>query len=188
MGVLMDPVSRGSIDGMAGVELVRFAVRPDCRGWFGEVFRSEWVHEQFTGDMQLNLSETRAGSLRGLHFHRTQSDWWVPVSGSMRAVVADLRPGSASFLKTAVLELSADDHTCLFIPPMVAHGFLALTDARLVYAVNRFYDGADEQGVAWDDPTLAVNWGTLHPILSERDRNNPGVKDLFPGLELRNRS
>lgn len=184
----MDPVSRETVAGVSGVELVRLPVWPDGRGWFREVFRSEWVPEQFTGDIQLNLSETRAGGLRGLHFHRIQSDWWVPVSGSIRAVVADLRPGSPSFLKTAVLDLTADDPACLFVPPMVAHGFLALTDARLLYAVNRYYDGTDEQGVAWDDPALAVNWGAVQPVLSERDMKNPGVKDLFPGLQLRSRS
>lgn len=184
----MDPVSRVTVEGMPGVELVRLPVWPDARGCFREVFRSEWAQEQFTGDIQLNISETRAGGLRGLHFHRIQSDWWVPVSGSIRAVVADLRPESPAFLRTSVLELSGDEPVCLFVPPLVAHGFLALTDARLLYAVNRFYDGTDEQGVAWDDPVLAVNWGAVQPVLSERDMKNPGVKDLFPGLQLRNRS
>jgi dTDP-4-dehydrorhamnose 3,5-epimerase len=184
----MDPVSRETVDGIPGVELVRLPVWPDDRGWFREVFRSVWAPEQFKGDVQLNLSLTRAGGLRGLHFHRVQSDWWVPVSGSIRAVVADLRPESPAFLRTSVLDLSADEPLCLFVPPMVAHGFLALTDAKLLYAVNRFYDGTDEQGVAWDDPTLAVNWGTGQPVLSERDMKNPGVKELFPVVELRNRS
>lgn len=184
----MDPVSRITVEGISGVELVRLSAWPDARGWFREVFRSEWVPGQFTGDIQLNLSETRTGGLRGLHFHRLQSDWWIPVSGSVRAVVADLRPGSPSFLRTAALNLSADEPVCLFIPPLVAHGFRALTDTRLLYAVNRFYDGTDEQGVAWDDPVLAADWGDGHPVLSERDMKNPGVRDLFPGLKLRNRS
>lgn len=184
----MGSVSRVGLDGIPGVELVRPAVWPDERGWFREVFRSEWVPGCFTDEFQLNLSETRAGALRGLHFHRTQADWWVPVSGSIRAAVADLREGSPGFLRTAVLELSAHEPVCLFIPPGVAHGFLALTDARLLYAVNRFYNGTDEQGVAWDDPDLGIRWGTADPVLSRRDMENPKVEELFPGAPLRNRS
>ena len=183
----MKPVSRETVNGIHGVELVRMAVWPDERGWFREVFRSEWVPGKFSADFQLNLSETRAGGLRGLHFHRLQSDWWVPVAGRIRAVIADLRPESPSFLAKAELDLSADEPVCLFVPPHVAHGFLALTDTRLLYAVNRLYDGSDEQGVAWNDPDLSIDWGTANPILSGRDMNNPSVADIFPGNDLRNR-
>jgi dTDP-4-dehydrorhamnose 3,5-epimerase len=61
----------------------------------------------------------------------------------------------------------------------VAHGFYAVTDVTLTYLVDNYYDGADEFGVAWDDPTLAVPWGTVDPILSGRDRNNPRLGDIL---------
>ncbi len=174
----MEPVSRETVGGITGVELVRLSRWPDERGWFREVFRTEWVAEQFDHQVQLNLSFTRTGGLRGLHFHRKQWDWWIPVHGRIVAAVADLRPGSATFLGKAELELNSEEPACLLIPPLVAHGFQALSDAKLLYAVNRFYDGTDEQGVAWDDPTLAVRWPLSDPILSDRDRNNPRVSEI----------
>ena len=61
----------------------------------------------------------------------------------------------------------------LYIPPGVAHGFLALTDVDLIYWVTHYYDASDEYGVAWDDPLLAAPWAAHDPILSERDKNNP---------------
>ncbi len=63
-------------------------------------------------------------------------------------------------------------------PAGVAHGFLALSDMTLIYAVDRYYDGTDEQGVAWNDHTLAIPWESASPIISERDRRNPDVEQL----------
>jgi dTDP-4-dehydrorhamnose 3,5-epimerase len=60
----------------------------------------------------------------------------------------------------------------------VAHGFLTLTDATLTYLVDNYYDGADEHGVAWNDPTLQLDWGVSEPILSGRDEQNPFLKDI----------
>ena len=74
--------------------------------------------------------------------------------------------------------VSADDSVSVLIPPGVAHGFLALEDAGLMYAVDRYYDGSDEQGVTWNDPDLSIPWKTGEPILSERDRSNPTVAAL----------
>lgn len=185
----MRPVITETLGGIPGVEVVRLPEWSDGRGWFREVFRTEWVPGAFSGEVQINLSHTREGALRGLHFHRVQWDWWIPVSGRIRAAVADLRDDSPSFLRTAMLELDGDENTCLLIPPRVAHGFLALADTRLIYAVSRYYDGSDEQGVAWDDPVLSIQWGACRPpVLSERDRANQSVEDLFPGVDLRNRS
>lgn len=187
MGVFMNTVSGTVLGGIPGVEVFRLPAWNDERGWFREVFRSTWVPVDFSR-VQLNLSLTRAGALRGLHFHREQWDWWIPAAGSLLAAVADLREDSPAFLRTAVTEMHADQGHCLLLPPGVAHGFLALSEVRLLYAVNRFYDGSDEQGVAWDDPVLGIPWGCPRPVLSERDRNNPPVADLFPGRELRSRS
>ena len=61
----------------------------------------------------------------------------------------------------------------LYIPPGVAHGFAALTDVTLVYLLDRYFDGSDEYGVAWDDPEIAADWGIMNPVLSARDRANP---------------
>lgn len=151
----------------------------DDRGIFSEVFRSEWAPEcNYGEEIQLNLSRSVKGALRGLHYHRIQYDWWIPVLGTVQAVLTDLRKDSPTFLKTQVFEISAENSLCVLIPPGVAHGFLALADAAILYAVDRYYDGSDEQGVAWNDDTIAVSWKVSNPILSQRDRNNPTLKEL----------
>ena len=66
----------------------------------------------------------------------------------------------------------------VYIPSGVAHGFVALTPATLTYLVDNHYDGADELGVAWNDPDLAVAWGVSEPILSARDQQNPRWKEI----------
>ncbi len=162
-----------------GVEFRQCKTFPDSRGSFTEVFRSEWPQGVHYGDrIQLNLSRSVKGSMRGLHFHRRQSDWWIPVAGTLQIALADLRIGSPTFLKTQLITLNSSDSICILIPPGVAHGFLVLDDVSLIYAVNRYYDGSDEQGVAWNDPDLNIAWEEPDPVRSDRDRSNPTVKDL----------
>lgn len=168
-----------------GVSLKQVTVHNDERGSFSEVFRSEWVPgRNYGNEIQLNLSRSRKGALRGLHYHKKQSDWWIPVHGRFQAVLADLRETSRTFGNTMVFNLSSDDSVCVLIPPGVAHGFLALTDASLLYAVDCYYDGSDEQGVAWNDPELAIQWVLENPIVSTRDINNPTVEELKKGKLL----
>ena len=168
-----------------GVEFRQCKTFPDNRGSFTEVFRSEWPKGvSYNREIQLNLSRSVSGSMRGLHFHHKQSDWWILVSGTLQIALADLRTGSPTFLTTQVFRLSSSDSMSILVPPGVAHGFLAIEDVSLVYAVNRYYDGADEQGVAWDDPDLNIKWMELDPIRSDRDRTNPTVQDLIRGSLL----
>ena len=71
----------------------------------------------------------------------------------------------------------------MFIPPGVAHGFAALTDMTITYLVDSYYNGADELGVAWDDPAINADWGVSEPVLSARDQKNPGRADLDPQFQ-----
>ena len=69
----------------------------------------------------------------------------------------------------------------MFIPPGVAHGFYSVTDLTLIYVVDNYYDGADELGVAWNDPSLGLDWGLAHgvePVLSERDATNLPLQQI----------
>jgi dTDP-4-dehydrorhamnose 3,5-epimerase len=76
----------------------------------------------------------------------------------------------------ATVDLTADEPRVLYIPPGIAHGFLAITDLDLIYWVSNYYDSTDEHGVAWDDPTISAPWRNLEPSLSERDRSNPKLE------------
>jgi dTDP-4-dehydrorhamnose 3,5-epimerase len=156
----------------------RTCVLRDNRGEFTEVFRSELFAGAFSDQVQVNCTHSRRGVIRGLHFHRFQTDIWFTVSGKMRAVLVDLRPDSPTYRRTEVFDIGVDDPVELLIPPGIAHGYLALSDLSLLYVTNRYYDGSDEYGLAWNDPDLAIDWGTGVPILSERDRSNPCISDM----------
>jgi dTDP-4-dehydrorhamnose 3,5-epimerase len=171
-------VEEGPIDGVVVVWPRSFA---DPRGRFVESWRREWVpggREM----VQANRSDKVAGSLVGLHYHLHQADYWYVVSGRARSVLHDLRAGSPTEGVTMAVE-QGDGHDCgLYIPPGVAHGFAAHTDLTMTYLVDRYYDPADELGVAWDDPALAIDWGVADPVLSGRDRSNPRRADIPPTL------
>jgi dTDP-4-dehydrorhamnose 3,5-epimerase len=128
----------------------------------------------------MNRSDSRAGVLRGLHYHFQQIDYWLVAAGRIRVGLADLRLSSPTFKQTEVIDLDPSSGG-LYIPVGVAHGFLALTDVTLMYVVDNYYDGADELGLIWNDPDIVVDWGAnLTPILSNRDLANPRFGDIPP--------
>ena len=166
-----------------GVFTMPIRVFADERGRFMETFRREWFPWINWDKMQGNRSDSKAHVLRGLHYHQNQIDYWYVTSGVVRAAMVDLRPSSPTYRAVETLEIGDDHNIGLFIPVGVAHGFVALTDATLTYIVNNYYDGADEYGVAWNDPDLAVPWGVDNPLISGRDAGNPYLKDI-PAADL----
>ena len=164
-----------------GVITAEFQVLEDERGRFSETFRSEWFPQRDWQQVQCNRSESRAGSLRGLHYHHLQVDYWQCVRGHMRVGLFDLRKSSPTRGVGIALDMEGDRPLGLYIPSGVAHGFLALTDVTLLYVVDRYYEGGgDEFGVAWDDPEIGLDWGARVEdlIISKRDRENSRVRDL----------
>ena len=158
----------------------------DERGSFREVWRRSRLPEPF---VQVNLSTSAAGVLRGLHLHRRQVDHWVVATGRAFVALVDARPlldGSGADPILDTRELLADGSVT--IPAGVAHGFLALEPLALLYLVSNEYDGSDEHGFAWDDPAVAVPWPLVpgtpdgRPILSDRDQSNPSLADLVGRL------
>lgn len=146
----------------------------DVRGSFTEVFRPAWLPAGFQV-AQANLSRSRLGVIRGMHYHRRQADLWCFVAGRAFVALADLRgaagPAPAG---TATIEVDAAERLrAILIPPGVAHGFAALTDASLLYLVDRAFDGADEFGFSWKDPALGIDWPVADPVVSERDAEAP---------------
>ena len=163
-----DPASW--IDQVAVVPIRRFS---DPRGSFAKTYRAAWLPAGAPAMVQSNISRSKAGVLRGPHFHRRQADYWTVVEGRAFVAVFDLRRGSPTEGKRQTLGLDAAEPQGLYIPPGVAHGFYAETDLTLQYMVDAYYDGSDEFGIAWDDPDLAIPWPGSDPILSDRDRANP---------------
>ena len=168
------------IDGVYTMPIRAFA---DERGRFMETFRREWFPWINWDKMQSNRSESKANVLRGLHYHFWQIDYWYVVNGDIRVGMVDLRPSSPTYMTVETLEIGEHNNVGVFIPVGVAHGFLALTDATLTYLVNNYYSGADERGVAWNDPTINIPWGIENPLISDRDKQNRLLKDI-PADEL----
>jgi dTDP-4-dehydrorhamnose 3,5-epimerase len=160
-----------------GVALTRLELHTDDRGSVFEAFRASTLPGQRVA--QANVSSSATGVLRGLHFHREQSDYWVPLEG--RAVVGlyDLRVGSPTSGRSAAIAMDATEPHGLFIPSGVAHGFAARTTWRMLYFVDAEFTGDDEFGVAWNDPELGIDWGVDKPLLSERDRSNPSLAEVL---------
>ena len=165
---------------IAGVRLLRLAPHADDRGSLVEAYRRAWLPTQAREAVQANLSISRPGVLRGLHWHREQADYWSVVSGTAFVALVDLREGSPTRLATVQRRIdAARERIGLWIPPGVAHGFHAETEVHLLYLVDAYFSGDDEWGLAWDDPAHGVNWPSTSPVLSERDRANPSLDEVL---------
>jgi dTDP-4-dehydrorhamnose 3,5-epimerase len=149
------------IDGLQRLPLRRFE---DARGWFAEVRRESALPRQ---TRQTNLSFSRRGVIRGLHYHeRGQDDLFACIQGTARVVVLDRASGEAY-----TEDIGDENPVALYIPGRHAHGFEALTDLLFLYHVTEEYDPADpdEHEIPWNDPRVADLWQTKSPILSARD-------------------
>lgn len=158
-----------------GVEITTLEPVADDRGAFNEIVRAGGAGVDL---LQASHSRSKAGVLRGLHYHRVQTDLWYLARGRARIALADLRAGSEG-LVTMTWVADADHPTTILIPPGVAHGYLALTDIEMLYLTDKEWDPGDEFGIAWDDPTIGIDWeidpDRSKPLLSDRDRDNPRV-------------
>jgi dTDP-4-dehydrorhamnose 3,5-epimerase len=149
------------IEGLRRLPLERHA---DERGWFAELARASGLPKSIR---QANLSRSRQGVIRGLHYHeRGQDDLFVCLAGMVRVVVLDRTSG-----ETFSEDIGDDNPVAIYVPGNHAHGFEALTDALFAYLVTEEYDPSDpdEHGVPWDDPRVKHLWSVGQPILSARD-------------------
>jgi len=149
------------IEGLRRLPLTRFE---DERGWFSELARASGLPKPIR---QVNLSYSRSGVIRGLHYHeRGQDDVFVCLRGTVRVVVLDRTTGDA-FSE----DIGDRNPVAIYVPGIHAHGYEALTDALFAYLVTEEYDPADpdEHGLSWSDPRVRHLWSTEAPILSARD-------------------
>jgi len=162
---------------IAGVHVVPLRSFADDRGYFFESFRKSWVpgaREMVQG----NVSVSKKGVLRGLHYHLKQADFWVVPQGLARAGLYDMRASSPTRGRSETIELGQGNAFGLYIPPGVAHGFCAHTDIMMTYLVDEYYDNTDERGIRWNDPALGIDWGMTEVIVSDRDRQNPPLAEI----------
>jgi dTDP-4-dehydrorhamnose 3,5-epimerase len=159
----------------------------DARGFFSETYnRSEW--QKIGLDLifvQDNHScSSSVGTLRGLHFQLPPfaQDKLVRVTrGRILDVVVDVRRSSPTFGQHVAIELSAENWLQLFVPVGFAHGFVTLEpETEVLYKVTAAFSSEHDRGLAFDDPDLAIEWPSLPegPVLSEKDRHWPRLKDL----------
>jgi dTDP-4-dehydrorhamnose 3,5-epimerase len=168
---------------LPGVILVEPRVFGDSRGYFFESFHAARYAEAGIPNhfVQDNLSRSVKGTLRGLHFQdpHPQGKLVYCVRGAVFDVAVDIRQGSATFGAWFGAELSEENHRQMWVPPGFAHGFCVLSEsADFFYKCTDLYHPEHDRGVAWDDPDIGVKWPMESPILSEKDRRLPRLRDL----------
>jgi len=173
-----------------GVLILEPKVFGDARGYFME----SWNQRDFEAAVgpvrfvQDNESKSRYGVLRGLHFQKgrfAQSKLVRVVSGRVLDVAVDIRRGSPWFGQHVSCELTGENHRQFFVPRGFAHGFVVLSDeAVFQYKCDNLYAPEAEGAIAWNDPSLAIQWGVPEEaiLLSEKDKHHPflaDAQDLF---------
>ncbi|MEW5736333.1 MAG: dTDP-4-dehydrorhamnose 3,5-epimerase [Thermodesulfobacteriota bacterium] len=173
-----------------GLLLLRPKPYRDGRGALFEMYRKE-LYEQAgicVTFLQDNLSVSRKNVIRGLHFQQRspQAKLVTCVRGAVYDVALDLRPGSASFGRWSAMTLSEEKGEQTYIPAGFAHGFAALTEpAVLLYKCSASYDPDDQWGVNLADPELAIPWPVAEPLISDRDRSLPLLREIAGMLGTR---
>lgn len=166
------------------VLLIEPVVFHDARGFFLEAYRADRYRAAGIDDIfvQTNQSRSRRGTLRGLHWQadpHPQAKLIRVVYGEVFDVAVDVRTGSPTFGQWVGVQMSALNFRQLYVPAGFAHGFCVTSDvAELEYQCSAFYDPASERGVMWNDPDLAINWPVSDPVISDRDRQHPRLRDL----------
>jgi dTDP-4-dehydrorhamnose 3,5-epimerase len=168
--------------GIEGVWLAESPVWRDERGFFREWFKSEEIKIATGGDFEIeqaNISLSSRGTLRGIHYSlapRGQAKWITCVSGSIKDVVVDIRPGSKNFGQWIEVELRGDSGKAIFISTGLGHGFVALEDkTAIAYLVSTPFSPSDEFEINPLDEKIGIDWGLdLSDLkISDKDKMAP---------------
>ncbi len=167
-----------------GVVIIEPDVFGDNRGFFMESWNKKKLEEAglFYDFVQDNHSKsTVKGTLRGIHFQKgdkAQAKLVRCVKGAVLDVAVDLRQNSPTFKQWVGVELSEENKKQLLIPRGFGHGFVTLTDdVEFLYKADNYYAPEADAGIRWNDQDVGVEWGVENPILSEKDKKNPFLKD-----------
>lgn len=169
---------------LPNVKILEPDVFGDHRGWFMETWSQKklaalGISLNFVQDNQSFTA--KKGTLRGIHFQNgewSQAKLVRVVAGAVIDVAVDLRKGSPTYLQWVGVELSAENKRQLLIPRGFGHGFVTLTDdVEFVYKVDNDYNKESDRSIRFDDPQIGVDWGVSDPVLSDKDKNAPLLKD-----------
>jgi dTDP-4-dehydrorhamnose 3,5-epimerase len=168
-----------------GPILVEPTVHGDQRGFFVETYRRDaflavGIDTEF---VQHNHSRSGKGVLRGMHYQLGLAKHVRCARGRILDVVVDIRRSSEQFGQWEAFTLDDELHHQLFVPAGFAHGFVVLSDvADVVYLQDDYYDPERDRGIAFDDPDIGIKWPHgLELVTSERDRNQPRLREVPPG-------
>ena len=170
---------------LPGVMIVEPRVFGDQRGFFVETYHEQryleaGIPSRFVQD---NHSRSGEGVLRGLHYQLLQPQGKLVrvVRGCVFDVAVDVRRGSPSYGRWVAAVLDDDNQRQMYVPPGFAHGFCVLSEeADLVYKCTDYYHPESEQGIAWDDPDLAIAWPRGDVVLSAKDEAFPTLANQLP--------
>ncbi|MFC1625692.1 dTDP-4-dehydrorhamnose 3,5-epimerase family protein [Patescibacteria group bacterium] len=169
---------------LPGLFVIERPMFPDKRGFFREAFRVNEL-EEFTKfkfeTVQWNHSMSLPKVIRGLHVENWNKIVY-PTTGEMISFFADIRPDSPTFAKIEKIEFNGDKPKAMFVSKGIANSICVTGNVPVhyFYLVDAYYDGKDTSAVAWDDPDLAIDWPIKNPIISDRDKRNPTLRELFP--------
>jgi dTDP-4-dehydrorhamnose 3,5-epimerase len=168
-----------------GLLIIEPQVFTDPRGYFYESYNKEkfvaaGINIEFVQD---NQSLSQKGIVRGLHFQAPPFDQGKLVrviQGAVLDVAVDIRKNSPTYGQNFSIELSAQNRTMFYIPPGFAHGFETLEDNTIfLYKCTDVYNKQSEGGLLWNDPELGIKWQTSNPLISDKDKILPLLKDLL---------
>jgi dTDP-4-dehydrorhamnose 3,5-epimerase len=157
--VILSPTSSDLID---GVEIKPFPLWPDDRGYFLEIARlgqglvADFPH----ASTQISAAFNYPGIIKAFHFHKFQTDFWVPAAGLLQVVLVDLRRNSPTYGAKNTLYVGSLRPWQILIPPGVAHGYKVIGEqpSMLVYVTNRTYDPKDEGRIPYNDTAISYDW------------------------------
>jgi dTDP-4-dehydrorhamnose 3,5-epimerase len=157
----------------------------DIRGYFFESFSQAKLPEQFRSLQFIQDNQSlslKKGTLRGIHFQnypKAQTKLCRCIQGSILDVTVDLRVGSPTYLKVFSIELTEGNKLQLLVPQGFGHAFITLEDNTIVaYKVDEYYSKEHDRSIRYDDPSLKIDWKGFTPILSEKDKIAPLLKDI----------
>lgn len=174
-------VQQTSINGLL---VLKRPIHKDDRGFFKEIFHVNEIEKklgiEFKG-VQMNHTYSNPKIIRGIHTENWNKIIY-PLNGEIFVAIVDVRIDSPTFAKYETFLINDENRIALFLSKGLGNSYCVMGNKPVdyVYLVDAYYDGSDQNAIAWDDPDLAIDWPIYDPIISERDKNNPRLRELFP--------